>query len=124
MNCDVMERDSPALSQTFRGQWDKRERLGTRLCNFLHQFPGANSPFHSQTKTFVSGFTSDHGQCLCRRNVTTHLCNHAFPDKNLAVPLNGTGSETWGRGRWDACTGTWDSGARDKGLRDVKYGVR
>lgn len=46
--------------------------------------------------------------------------------KKLSVPLNGTGTGTgtWGRGRWDACTGTWDSGARDKGLRDVKYEVR
>lgn len=53
-------------------------------------------------------------------NVTTHPRNHAFPDKILAVPINGTGTGTWGRGRWDACTGTWDSGARDKGFRDVK----
>ena len=104
--------------------------LGTRLCSFLNQFPGANSPFHSQTKTFVGGFTSDHAQCLpadqknktgCGdENVTKHPCNHAFPDKNLSVPLNGTGTGTWGLGRWDACTGTSDSGARDKGLQDVK----
>ena len=53
-------------------------------------------------------------------NITTHPRNHAFPDKILAVPINGTGTGTWGRGRWDACTGTWDSGARDKGFRDVK----
>ena len=32
--------------------------------------------------------------------------------------------ERWGRGRWYAYTGIWDSGARDKGLRDVKCGVR
>ena len=130
MNCDVMERDSPALSQTSRGQWGKRERLGTRLCSFLNQFPGANSPFHSQTKTFVSGFASDHAQGFpadqkkktgCGdENVTTHPRNHAFPDKILAVPINGTGAGTWGRGRWDACTGTWDAGTRDKGFRDVK----
>ena len=53
-------------------------------------------------------------------NVTTHPRNHAFPDKILAVPINGTGFRTWGRGCWDACTGTCDSGVRDKGLRGVK----
>ena len=31
MSCDVIERYSPALSQTSRGQRIKRERLGTRL---------------------------------------------------------------------------------------------
>ena len=53
-------------------------------------------------------------------NITTHPRNHAFPDKILAVPINGTGTGTWGRGRLDARRGTWDSGARDKGFRDVK----
>ena len=28
---DVTEKDSPVPSQTSRGQWGKRERLGTRL---------------------------------------------------------------------------------------------
>ena len=31
VNCDVTERDWPTLSQTSRGQRDKRELLGTRL---------------------------------------------------------------------------------------------
>ena len=31
VSCDITERDSPTLSQTLRGQWVKRARLGTRL---------------------------------------------------------------------------------------------
>ena len=29
-----------------------------------------------------------------------------------------------GRGRGDACVGTWDLGTRDEGLEDIKYGTR
>ena len=39
-----------------------------------------------------------------------------------AVYKSGTG--TRGRGRGDACVGTWDLGTRDKGLEDIKYGTR
>ena len=39
-----------------------------------------------------------------------------------AVYKSGTG--TRGRGRRDACVGTWDVGTRDEGLEDIKYGAR
>ena len=39
-----------------------------------------------------------------------------------AVYNSGTG--TRGRGRGDACVGTWDLGTRDEGLEDIKYGTR
>ena len=39
-----------------------------------------------------------------------------------AVYKSGTG--TRGRGRRDACVGTWDLGTRDEGLQDIKYGTR
>ena len=29
-----------------------------------------------------------------------------------------------GRGRGDACVGTWDLGTGDEGLEDIKYGTR
>ena len=35
-----------------------------------------------------------------------------------------SGTGTRGRGREDACVGTWDLGTRDEGLGDIKYGTR
>ena len=35
-----------------------------------------------------------------------------------------TGTGTRGRGHWDACVGTCDSGTRDERLGDIKYGTR
>ena len=35
-----------------------------------------------------------------------------------------TGTGTRGRGHWDACVGTWDSGTRDEGLGDINYGTQ
>ena len=39
-----------------------------------------------------------------------------------AVYKSGMGTRGWGHR--DACVGTWDLGTRDKGLGDVKYGIR
>ena len=33
-----------------------------------------------------------------------------------------TGARGWGHR--DTCVGTWDLGARDEGLEDIKYGTR
>ena len=52
---------------------------------------------------------------FCRRNV----CETTW---GRAVYKSGTG--TTGRGRRDACVGTWDLGTRDEGLEDIKYGTR
>ena len=41
-------------------------------------------------------------------------------EKFLAVYKSGTG--TRGRGRGDACVGSWELGTRDEGLEDIKYG--
>ena len=35
-----------------------------------------------------------------------------------------SGTEKTGRGQWDAFVGTWELGTRDKGLEDIKYGMR
>ena len=35
-----------------------------------------------------------------------------------------SGTGTRGRGRGDACVGTWDLGSRDEGLEDIKYGTQ
>ena len=35
-----------------------------------------------------------------------------------------SGTGTRGQGNRDECVGTWDSGTRDKGLEDIKYGTR
>ena len=42
--------------------------------------------------------------------------------KYWAVYKAGTGTRR--RGHWDACVGTCDSGTRDEGLGDIKYGTR
>ena len=47
---------------------------------------------------------------------------HALLPPSTAVYKSGTG--TRGRGHRDACVGTWDLGARDEGLEDIKYGTR
>ena len=40
----------------------------------------------------------------------------------MAVYKTGTGTRR--RGHWDVCVGTCDSGTRDEGLGDIKYGTR
>ena len=40
----------------------------------------------------------------------------------MAVYKTGTGTRR--RGHWDACVGTCDSGTRDEGLGNIKYGTR
>ena len=42
----------------------------------------------------------------------------------IVVVVNKSGTGTRGRGQQDACVGTWDFGARDEALEDIKYGMR
>ena len=67
------------------------------------------------------------------QNSQSKYLNTTFPDKvvfkgerfkGILTTSPPTACIKVGRGRQDACVGTWDLGTRDEGLEDIKYGMR
>ena len=52
------------------------------------------------------------------------FCNDRYPVQLPFTAVYKTGMRTRGRGHYDACVGTCDSGRRDERLGDVNYGMR